>query len=110
MVLPLVDEHKPKCYLCHEGFEDIEKLKEHHNTAHSEFFESNEIILTNHTDDGNICNNLENTDSYYKMGTWDGVMLDGNLAPQGVYPFLIEYKQGKGSVSEIIVGYIILIR
>ena len=27
MVLPLVDEHKPKCYLCHEGFENIEKLK-----------------------------------------------------------------------------------
>jgi hypothetical protein len=28
MVLPLVDEHKPKCYLCHEGFEDIEKLRD----------------------------------------------------------------------------------
>ena len=26
MVLPLVDEHKPKCYLCHEGFENIEEL------------------------------------------------------------------------------------
>ena len=26
MVLPLVDENKPKCYLCHEGFENIEKL------------------------------------------------------------------------------------
>jgi len=42
MVLPLVDEHKPKCYLCHEGFEDIEKLREHQNTEHSDFFESNE--------------------------------------------------------------------
>jgi len=42
MVLPLVDEHKPKCYLCHEGFEDIEKLREHQSTEHSDFFESNE--------------------------------------------------------------------
>jgi len=42
MVLPLVDEHKPKCYLCHEGFENIEKLKEHHNSTHKEFFESHE--------------------------------------------------------------------
>ena len=72
--------------------------------------ESNEIVLTNHTDDGNICNNLENTEPYYKMGTWDGVMLDGNLALQGVYPFVIEYKQTKGSVSKIIVGHITLIR
>ena len=37
MVLPLVDEHKPKCYLCHEGFEDIEELREHQNSAHSDF-------------------------------------------------------------------------
>ena len=42
MVLPLVDEHKPKCYLCHEGFENIEKLREHQNLKHSDFFESNE--------------------------------------------------------------------
>ena len=42
MVLPLVDEHKPKCYLCHEGFENIEKLREHQNSTHSDFFEENE--------------------------------------------------------------------
>ena len=42
MVLPLVDEHKPKCYLCHEGFENIEKLREHQSTKHKDFFESNE--------------------------------------------------------------------
>lgn len=39
MVLPLVDEAKPKCYLCHEIFDSIEKLREHQNTAHKEFFE-----------------------------------------------------------------------
>jgi len=42
MVLPLVDEHKPKCYLCHEGFENIEDLRDHQNTEHKDFLESNE--------------------------------------------------------------------
>lgn len=42
MVLPLVDEHKPKCYLCHESFENIEKLQSHQNTVHKEFFKSHE--------------------------------------------------------------------
>ncbi len=42
MVLPLVDEHKPKCYLCHEGFENIEKLREHQKSIHKDFFEENE--------------------------------------------------------------------
>jgi hypothetical protein len=42
MVLPLVDEHKPKCYLCHEGFKDIEELRKHQNSIHSDFFEENE--------------------------------------------------------------------
>ncbi len=42
MVLPLVDEHKPKCYLCHDGFENLEELREHQKLAHSDFFEENE--------------------------------------------------------------------
>ena len=42
MVLPLVDEDKPKCYLCHIGFENIEKLREHQNSKHKEFLDSNE--------------------------------------------------------------------
>ena len=42
MVLPLVDEHKPKCYLCHDGFENIEALREHQKSEHSDFFEDNE--------------------------------------------------------------------
>ncbi|NWJ29215.1 hypothetical protein HX847_04815 [Marine Group I thaumarchaeote] len=41
MVLPLVDEHKPKCYLCHEGFENLEDLRDHQKTKHKDFFESN---------------------------------------------------------------------
>ena len=42
MVLPLVDEHKPKCYLCHEGFEDLKELQDHQKTKHKEFFEFHE--------------------------------------------------------------------
>ncbi|MDC0242876.1 hypothetical protein OAK22_04445 [Nitrosopumilus sp.] len=42
MVLPLIDEHKPKCYLCHEGFENIEELREHQNLKHKDFLETNE--------------------------------------------------------------------
>lgn len=40
MVMPLVDEDKPKCYLCHEGFENYEQLREHQKTVHKDFFES----------------------------------------------------------------------
>ena len=40
MVMPLVDENKPKCYLCHNGFESIEKLREHQNTVHKEYFDA----------------------------------------------------------------------
>ncbi|MDC0605428.1 hypothetical protein OAO63_02130 [Nitrosopumilus sp.] len=42
MVLPLVNEHNPKCYLCHEGFENIEKLREHQKIKHADIIESDE--------------------------------------------------------------------
>lgn len=34
MVLALVDEDNPKCYMCHRGFESIEALREHQRSAH----------------------------------------------------------------------------
>ncbi len=34
MVLPLADEDKPKCYVCHEGFADMQELAEHQKTRH----------------------------------------------------------------------------
>ena len=40
--MPLTDEDKPKCYLCHECFENIEQLRSHQNSTHKEFFESHE--------------------------------------------------------------------
>jgi hypothetical protein len=85
-------------------------IKIHKRWGSEIIFESNEILVTTHLEDGNICNNFENTDQYYKMGSWDGVMIDGNLSTQGVYPFVIEYKQTKASLTEVIVGHITLIR
>lgn len=54
MVLPLVDEHKPKCYLCHDGFENIEELREHQNTVHKEFFDSHEKQLKREPVEGDV--------------------------------------------------------
>ncbi|CAE6500469.1 MAG: hypothetical protein QXE84_07890 [Candidatus Nitrosotenuis sp.] len=44
MVMPLVDEHKPKCYLCNNSFDSIEKLREHQKAEHREFFEHHENL------------------------------------------------------------------
>ena len=85
-------------------------IKIHKRWGSEIIFESNEILPTTHLKDGNICNNIENTDQYFKMGSWDGVMLDGNLSTQGVYAFIIEYKQTTTSLTEVIVGHITLIR
>lgn len=54
MVLPLVDEDKPKCYLCHEGFENLDLLKEHHHSAHKEFFEFHEEQLKKEPAPGDV--------------------------------------------------------
>ena len=37
MVLPIVDEYKPKCYVCNITFDTIEKLRDHQNQDHKEF-------------------------------------------------------------------------
>ncbi len=42
MVLPLVDEDKPKCYLCHEGFENMDELRNHQKLKHVDYFEFHE--------------------------------------------------------------------
>ncbi len=39
MVLPLVDEDKPKCILCHEGFENIDELRNHQKSEYKDYFE-----------------------------------------------------------------------
>ena len=42
MVLPLVDEGKPQCYVCHEGFENLDDLRVHQKSEHKEFFDFHE--------------------------------------------------------------------
>ena len=42
LVLPLIDEDKPKCFICNELFDGMEELKMHHESAHKEFFEKDE--------------------------------------------------------------------
>ncbi len=54
MVLPLIDEHKPKCYLCHEGFENIEELRDHQNIEHKDYFESNEKQINRESAPGDV--------------------------------------------------------
>lgn len=39
MVLSMVDQHKPKCYLCSNVFESIEELRRHQESSHKEFVE-----------------------------------------------------------------------
>jgi len=46
LVLPLIDENKPKCYLCHEQFENMDELKKHQELRHKEFFAKFEIDTT----------------------------------------------------------------
>jgi len=42
MVLPLVDEDNPKCFICHLGFENMEELRNHQQTVHKDYFEFHE--------------------------------------------------------------------
>jgi hypothetical protein len=42
LVLPLIDEDKPKCFICHKLFQNMEELKIHQESTHKEFFEKYE--------------------------------------------------------------------
>ena len=42
LVLPLIDEDKPKCFICHKLFASMEELKMHQKSTHKEFFEKYE--------------------------------------------------------------------
>lgn len=85
-------------------------IKIHKRWGSEVVFESNEIIVTNHIDDGNICNSITDNSSYYKMGSWDGVMLDGFDAPQGMYTYVVNYMHTKDSDTVTRLGFVILIR
>ena len=42
LVLQLIDEHKQKCFLCHELFDNMNDLKKHQESKHKEFFDKYE--------------------------------------------------------------------
>tara|TARA_B100001250_G_scaffold115257_1_gene97646 strand:- start:4321 stop:8340 length:4020 start_codon:yes stop_codon:yes gene_type:complete len=73
-------------------------------------FESNEILISNHLTDEDICNTTINIGNYYKMGVWDGIMTNKLEAPQATYAYLINYTHTKDSPSETLSGFIILLR
>ena len=54
MVLPLVDEDKPKCYLCHLGFENMEELRNHQQTTHKDYFEFHEKEIRREPTPGDV--------------------------------------------------------
>jgi len=85
-------------------------IKIHKRWGSEVIFKSDEILISNNSEDGNICNSIISFDSYYKLGSWDGVMLNGLDAPQGVYPYVIHYQLTELSLIEEVVGYIILIK
>ncbi len=42
MVLSMVDQHKPKCFLCSNVFENVEELRKHQENVHKDFVEYHE--------------------------------------------------------------------
>ena len=44
MVLSMVDQHKPKCYLCSNVFENLEELRKHQEESHKEFIEFHKAV------------------------------------------------------------------
>lgn len=54
MVLPLVDEDKPKCYLCHRGFKNMDELRNHQQSNHKDYFEFHEKELRQEPSPGDV--------------------------------------------------------
>ncbi|MDC0204271.1 gliding motility-associated C-terminal domain-containing protein [Flavobacteriales bacterium] len=91
------------------GFYEF-NIKLHNRWGGEIIFESDEIIITNQVEDGNSCNTITNYDSYYKMGSWNGVMINGLDAPSGVYPYIINYMQSSSGIMQKMIGYVVLVR
>ena len=72
-------------------------------------FQSDEIIITNNLIEGSSCDN-NNYSSFYKMGSWDGNLFNGNKAQFGAYPYEISYKKLKDSKTTYHLGTISLVR
>jgi len=54
MVLSMVDQHKPKCYLCSNVFENLEELRRHQEDAHKEFVKFHKDVNTHSPAPGDV--------------------------------------------------------
>lgn len=54
MVLSMVDQHKPKCYLCSNVFENLEALRTHQEDTHKEFVEFHKDIADHSPTPGDV--------------------------------------------------------
>ena len=107
---PIFDNCNDEFYVKGVGGFNSFNIQIHKRWGSEIIFESDEILITNQLEDGNLCNTITNSSDYYKMGSWDGIMINGLAAPSGVYPFIINYTQHSNSGIQEIVGYLILVR
>ncbi len=54
MVLSMVDQHKPKCHLCSDVFENLEELRKHQDNAHKEFVEFHKDTIDHSPTPGDV--------------------------------------------------------
>ena len=54
MVLPLADEDKPKCFLCHKMLKNYDELQKHQETIHEDFFEFHEKVQRREPTQGDV--------------------------------------------------------
>jgi len=54
MVLSMVDQHKPKCYLCSNVFENLEELRKHQENMHKDFVEFHKDVGYNSPTPGDV--------------------------------------------------------
>ena len=107
---PNGDNCNDKFYLSGLGdFIDF-NLKIHKRWGEDVVFESEEVMFTDNLMDENICNNNNPYQEYYKMGSWDGTLNNGEEVIMGTYVFVATYFIPNKPKKQILTGNINLIR
>jgi len=73
-------------------------------------FESEEILFVDNITDGNMCNDNNPYQEYYNMGTWNGILDNGEEAISGNYVFIATYFVPNKLKIQTSVGNITLVR
>ncbi|MBT5859208.1 MAG: PKD domain-containing protein [Flavobacteriales bacterium] len=73
-------------------------------------FESEEVMFTDNLMDEDICNDNNPYQEYYKMGSWDGTLKNGEKVLSGAYVFIATYYTPNEYKIQTLIGEIILIR